>query len=119
MGPDLQTRSATAEGGPLSSALAKQVPTARAAVAIEHARNCARVAEDNKGRDVVILDMRDIPPLYDFFILVTGLSRRQIHTISEEIDDAMRAEGEARLSIEGYEAGKWVVQDYGDIVVHV
>ncbi len=103
----------------MSSAIARQVPAARAAVAIERARNCARVAEDNKGRNVVILDMRAITPLYDFFILVTGLSRRQIHTITEEIDDAMRAEGETRLSIEGYEAGKWVVQDYGDIVVHV
>jgi ribosome-associated protein len=103
----------------LSSVLAKQEPTARAAVAVERARLCARVAEDNKGRDVVILDMRDITPLYDFFILVTGQSRRQIHTITEEIDDALRAEGETRASIEGYEAGKWVVQDYGDIVVHV
>ena len=80
---------------------------------------CARVADDNKGRDVVILDMRDITPLYDFFILITGLSRRQIHTIAEEIDAALHAEGEARLSIAGYEAGKWVVQDYGDLVVHV
>jgi ribosome-associated protein len=115
----LPARSATAEGGPLSSAIAKQEPTARAAVAVERARICARVAEDNKGRDVVILDMRPITPLYDFFILITGMSRRQIHTIAEEIDDALRAEGETRDSIEGYEAGKWVVQDYGDIVVHV
>lgn len=103
----------------MSSAILNQVPTARAAVAAELARLCARVAEDNKGRDVVILDMRAITPLYDFFILVTGLSRRQIHTISEEIDAALHAEGEARDYIEGYEAGKWVVQDYGDLVVHV
>jgi ribosome-associated protein len=115
----LPARSATAEGGPLSSAIANQVPTARAAVAVERARLCARVAEDNKGRDVVILDMRDITPLYDFFILITGLSRRQLHTITEEIDAALCAEGETRISIEGYEAGKWIVQDYGDLVVHV
>jgi len=88
-------------------------------VAIERARSVARVAEDNKGRDVVILDMRPLTPLYDFFILITGQSRRQIHTIAEEVDAALRAEGETRDSIEGYETGKWVVQDYGDIVVHV
>jgi ribosome-associated protein len=63
--------------------------------------------------------MRGITPLYDFFVLATGTSRRQIHTLAEEIDAAMRAEGEARLGIEGYEASKWVVQDYGDIVVHL
>jgi ribosome-associated protein len=77
------------------------------------------VAADNKARDVLVLDMRGITPLYDFFVIATGTSRRQIHTITEEIDDAMRAEGDHRLSIEGYESSRWVVQDYGDVVVHV
>jgi ribosome-associated protein len=77
------------------------------------------VAADNKARDVVVLDMRDITPLYDYFVLSTGTSRRQIHTIAEEVDAAMTAEGEQRLGIEGYDAARWVVQDYGDIVVHV
>ena len=63
--------------------------------------------------------MRGITPLYDFFVISTGTSRRQIHTVAEEVDAAMRAEGEQRLSIEGYEASKWVVQDYGDVVVHL
>jgi ribosome-associated protein len=87
--------------------------------ALERACLCARVAADNQARDVLVLDMRGITPLYDFFVLSTGMSRRQIHTITEEIDAAMRAEGDHRLSIEGYEASKWVVQDYGDVVVHV
>lgn len=91
----------------------------RVAVAKEHACLCARVAADNKARDVAVLDMRGITPLYDYFVLATGTSRRQIHTIAEEVDAAMRAEGERRLGIEGYEASKWVVQDYGDIVVHL
>jgi ribosome-associated protein len=77
------------------------------------------VAKDNKARDVVVLDLRGLTPLYDFFILATGSSRRQIHTLAEEIDAAMAAENETRLGIEGYEAARWVVQDYGDIVVHV
>jgi ribosome-associated protein len=77
------------------------------------------VAADNKARDILVLDMRGVTPLYDFFILASGASRRQIHTIAEEIDAALRTEGDERLSIEGYEASKWVVQDYGDIVVHV
>ena len=93
--------------------------TPRAEVANQHALLCARVATDNKARDVVVLDMRGITPLYDFFVLATGTSRRQIHTLAEEIDASMAAEGEARLGIEGYEAAKWVVQDYGDIVVHL
>ena len=63
--------------------------------------------------------MRKITPLYDYFILATGGSRRQIHTITEEIDAYMHAHGEKRLAIEGYENSRWIVQDYGDIVVHV
>lgn len=91
----------------------------REGLAAQHAFLCARVAADNKARDIVVLDMRGITPLYDFFVLATGVSRRQLHTLAEEIDAAMHGEGERRLGIEGYEASKWVVQDYGDIVVHL
>jgi len=86
---------------------------------LERACLAAHVATENKGRDVLVLDMRGITPLYDFFVLATGASRRQIHTITEEIDDALHERGDRRLSVEGYEASKWVVQDYGDVVVHV
>jgi ribosome-associated protein len=103
----------------LRIATVRSVPAPSAEVAVERARLCARVAADNKARDVVVLDLRRITPLYDFFVLATGTSRRQIHTVAEEIDAALRAEGDTRLGIEGYEAAKWVVQDYGDVVVHV
>jgi ribosome-associated protein len=86
---------------------------------LERACLCARVAVENKGRDVTVLDMRGITPLYDFFVLVSGQSRRQVHTLTEEIDAALHEQGDRRLGIEGYEASKWVVQDYGDVVVHV
>jgi ribosome-associated protein len=79
----------------------------------------ARVASENKARNVVVLDMRKVTPLYDFFVLATGGSRRQIHTVTEEIDAALRERGDLRLSVEGYEASSWVVQDYGDVMVHV
>jgi ribosome-associated protein len=88
-------------------------------LAAEHASLCARVAADNKARDICVLDMRGITPLYDYLVLATGASRRQLHTIAEEVDAAMRLESERRLGIEGYEASKWIIQDYGDIVVHL
>jgi len=107
------------EGGPLKTATVPIEPTPRAAVALERACLCARVASDNKARDIVVLDMRSVTPLYDFFVLATGTSRRQLHTLAEEIDAAMHGEGEDRFGIEGYEASRWIVQDYGDIVIHV
>ena len=87
--------------------------------ALQRACLAAKTAADNKGQDVVVLDLRPLTPLFDFFVLATGASRRQVHTIVEEVDAALRAVGDERLGVEGYDASKWVVQDYGDVVVHV
>jgi ribosome-associated protein len=111
----LRPSNTTPEGGPLTLATTGQLILP----SLDRACLCARVASDNKARDIVVLDMRKITPLYDFFVLSTGSSRRQIHTITEETDAALRDVGDRRLSIEGYEASSWVVQDYGDVMVHV
>ena len=87
--------------------------------ALERARLCAKVAFDQKARDIVIMDMRKITRLYDYFVLITGNTRRHIHNITEEIDTTLKNAGDHRMSVEGYEASTWVVQDYGDVVVHV
>ena len=116
---DLLDRLAVSEGGLLTTATQRSPRVLQTLPSLERAGLCARVAADNKARDVIVLDMRGLTPLYDFFVLATGNSRRQVHTITEEIDAAMRDQGDVRLSVEGYEASKWVVQDYGDVVVHV
>jgi ribosome-associated protein len=94
-------------------------PPAAVPSALSRACRAARIAADNKGQDVLVLDLRPITPLFDFFVVATGGSRRQVHTIVEEVDAGLRAVGDERLGVEGYEASKWVVQDYGDVVVHV
>src|SRR5262249_39101175 len=81
------------EGGILSPALSF-TPQSQIATSLERAAACARIASDNKGRDIVVLDMRGLTPLYDFFVLVNGTSRRQVHTITEEIDDEMHRLGD-------------------------
>ncbi len=98
---------------------AAPLSTSQFADAKERALLCARIADDNKAREIRVLDLRSITPLYDYFVIATGVGRRQIHAIVEEVDAAMRNEGDHRLHIEGYESGKWIVQDYGDVVVHV
>lgn len=91
----------------------------RQRVALERAAACARLCEENKARDVIVLDTRSITTEFDFLVIATGNSRRQLHAMAEEIDAHMQGEHEARLGIEGYEACKWIIQDYGDIVVHL
>ena len=107
------------QGGTLKIATAETLSRQDRISSLPNALECARVAASNKARDVIVLDMTGVTPLYDFFVIATGASRRQIHSIAEEIDAAMAALGEKRLGIEGYEAAKWVVQDYGDVVIHV
>ncbi len=103
-----------------TATLALTVPTPSRPIGSALSRAClaAKTAADNKGTDVLVLDLRGITPVFDYFVISTGSSRRQIHAIAEETDAALRAVGDERLGIEGYEASKWVVQDYGDVVVH-
>lgn len=103
---------ATVRSVPASTSLTLPGARQRACIA-------AKIAADNKGRDIVVLDMRSCTPIFDYFVIATGTSRRQVHTLAEEIDAALRAEGDERMSIEGYEASKWVVQDYGDVMIHI
>jgi ribosome-associated protein len=87
---------------------------------VRRARVAARVAEENRGRDIVILDMREMTSLFDYFVVVSGTSRRQLHAISEEIDRVLQEElGDRRLGIEGYEESRWILLDYGDVVIHL
>ena len=80
----------------------------------------AQTAVANRGQDLVILDLRDVTPVFDYFVLATGTSRRQLHAMSEEIDHALEdGLGDRRLGIEGYNESRWILLDYGDVVIHL
>ena len=80
----------------------------------------ARTADENRGSDIVVLDLRDLTCIFDYFVVITGTSRRQLHAISEEIDDKLQMElGDERMGIEGYSESSWILLDYGTIVVHI
>jgi ribosome-associated protein len=92
----------------------------RAAQSLERALVAAQVAADNRGRDVAVLDMRELTAMFDYFVLATGTSRRQLHAISEQIDHTLeQGMGDRRLGIEGYRESRWILLDYGDVVVHL
>ncbi len=84
------------------------------------ALTAAKTAEENRGRDIVILDLRKLTPEFDYFVIATGTSRRQLHAMSEEIDHALEEGlGDKRLGIEGYQSSEWIVLDYGSVVIHL
>ncbi len=87
---------------------------------LDRALAAAGVADRNRGREIVVLDLRRLTTVFDYFVVITGSSRRQLHAISEEIDDAFAKQfGDERLGIEGYAESRWILLDYGDVVVHL
>ncbi|MCA9140894.1 MAG: ribosome silencing factor [Planctomycetales bacterium] len=84
------------------------------------AATAVRVALDNNAQNVVVIDVCGQSAEFDLFVLATGQSRRQLHAISEQIDDALeKGMGEHRYGIEGYDDSHWIVLDYGSVVVHL
>ena len=80
----------------------------------------ARTAAENSGQDIVVLDMSAHTAIFDYFVIVTGSSRRQLHAMSEEIDHKLEDElNDKRMNIDGYDDSKWIVLDYGTVVIHL
>jgi ribosome-associated protein len=80
----------------------------------------ARTAADHRGEDIAVLDMRGMTSEFDYFVLVTGNSRRQLHAISEEIDRVLESDlADERQGIEGYNESRWILLDYGSVVIHL
>ncbi|MBN8603936.1 MAG: ribosome silencing factor [Candidatus Moraniibacteriota bacterium] len=95
------------------------VPAAQIAYSLDMAKAAVKAAAENRGQDVTVLDLTGVTSLFDFFILITGGSRRQLAAIADEIERALKAIGEKKLSVSGLEEGRWVVMDYGSIVIHL
>lgn len=80
----------------------------------------ARVAEENRGKDILVLDLRELTCIFDYFVVATGTSRRQLHAMADEIDRVLCQElGDQRLGLEGYQGSGWVLLDFGNVVVHL
>ena len=95
-------------------------PTDQPPRSLKLALAAARVAAENNGRDVVVLDMRELTPIFDYFVVATGTSRRQLHAMSEEIDHKLEDDlQDHRSGIEGYRESRWILLDYGTVVIHL
>ena len=92
----------------------------RAQRSLELALAAARTASENGGRDIVVLDMRKQSTLFDYFVIASGTSRRQLHAMSEEIDHTLEDDlKDKRMGIEGYDVSRWILLDYGSVVIHL
>jgi ribosome-associated protein len=87
--------------------------------AIELLQIAARAADDKQADDLVALDVSEPLPLTDVFLLASGRNERNVVAIAGEIEDAMLAAGVKTLRREGRAEGRWILLDFGDVVVHV
>lgn len=94
--------------------------TATTTIEVRKAAFCAaRVAEAKKGFGTVILDVQQVTLLADYFVVTGGDSSIQVRAIAEAVDEELSSYGYQPRSIEGKKDGRWVLLDYGDIIVHV
>lgn len=79
----------------------------------------AKVLDLRKATDILILDVSGSSILADYFIICSGTSNTQVRRLGEELDEELIKNGYERLRVEGLREGRWVVADYGDILVHI
>jgi ribosome-associated protein len=94
-----------------------------AAERIEAARafavEAARLAANTRCHDVIVLDMRQISPVTDYFVIASGTSPRQMRTVCDQIEELAAPKGFTPLARSGYEGEQWMLYDFVDVIVHV
>jgi len=87
--------------------------------ATELAIRAARAASDVKAQEIIALDVSEQLVLTDVFLIASGASERQVSAIVDAVEEALFKEGVKPIRREGKSEARWVLIDFGDIVVHV
>ncbi len=80
---------------------------------------CIKAAIEKKALDPVILELKGLSSVTDYFLLFTGKSDRQVQAIAQAIEEELKKKGIVPLGQEGTEQGRWILMDYEDVVVHI
>ncbi|MDI6829711.1 MAG: ribosome silencing factor [Actinomycetota bacterium] len=79
----------------------------------------AKAASDKKAQDILVMDMREVMVLTDYFVICSGNTDRQVGSIREAVEERLAAMGHKPARREGERHRRWVLLDYVDVVVHV
>lgn len=82
-------------------------------------KTVVKAADDKKAYDLMILNMQGLSPVADYFVIGHGNSDKQVQAIVKEIKDQVYKKGLSVKRLEGYDEGKWILMDLGDVVVHI
>ncbi|NLY08495.1 MAG: ribosome silencing factor [Tissierellia bacterium] len=78
-----------------------------------------KACDAKQGVDIKTLDIRELTTICDAFVVVSGNSTLQVKAIADEIEDKMDKAGYEKENRDGYQSSRWVLLDYGDIIVHI
>ncbi|HEY6219415.1 MAG TPA: ribosome silencing factor [Gemmatimonadaceae bacterium] len=84
-----------------------------------NARKAAAICLDFKANDVVLLDLRGVSDMTDYFLVASGTSDTHVRSIAERLSEEMKKTGVTAYHVEGLTQGRWVLLDFVDFVVHV
>ncbi len=79
----------------------------------------ARIARDDNSEDIIILDLRGISPVTDYFVICTGTSGRQLQTVDDDIAKHGKQIGQKVWRVAGAQQAQWIAMDFVDVVVHL
>lgn len=77
------------------------------------------IAADRKAEDIVMLDISKVSIIADYFVIANGTSDRQVRAIAQAIDEKLGEEGINPINVEGMTDARWVLMDYGGVLVHI
>ena len=75
-------------------------------------------ATDKKAEDILVMNVSEVTTIADLFVLCSGRGERQVQSIADGIVEKAKAAGRMPIGVEGYTAGRWILVDLGDVVVH-
>lgn len=78
-----------------------------------------KLAGDKKAQDIVSLKLQGLTLICDYFLIASATNTRQTQAICDNIEETMKHDGQAPLRIEGYRDGRWILIDFGSVVVHI
>lgn len=91
----------------------------KAAAIGELAKRAAEILLDNKANDVVVLNLKGVTDMTDYFVIASGTSDTHVRALGEHVQAGLKKDGTAAHHVEGLTQGRWVLLDYVDFVVHL
>ena len=85
----------------------------------EYCKIAVKELEDKKAEDVKVIDIREISPIADFFIIADGMNQNQIQAMRDAVDEALYKADLKVRQVEGNQSSTWILMDYNDIIIHI